>query len=112
MSFNQKITLSEAFEGKNFDNCTIESLVSLLQPHYSGVLYVIDSILYTEPTVEECVARLSKIKTHYDRIRFHINDEGNNPNAQWEVGISNAPGLPSIWLSNKDVVDKLLRLNR
>lgn len=112
MSFNQNITLSEVFGGKTLDNRTIENLVSLLQPHYSGVLYVIDNILYAAPTVEECVARLRQIKTSFERpIRFHITDEGNNPNRQWEVRVANEPRKPSIFLSNKDVVDELVKIS-
>lgn len=84
---------------------TIEYLASLMQPHYQEVLYVLDSILYVEPTVEDCVARFSGwLKRHGP---FKIDMELYNPNLTWLLGNSSDTSA-AIYFFRQDIVDALL----
>lgn len=64
MSVNQKVTLSDVLGLSNTrGGYTMEYVMSLIQPHHTGVLYVTDNILYVTSSVQDCVTQLQNLLT-------------------------------------------------
>ena len=87
---------------------TIEYLGALLQPHHKEVLYVVDGILYAEPTIETCVAKFKNraVKLisvgrysdeHTKQLMLMEDRDDSQPATEW-------------WFFREDVVEALLNM--
>ena len=85
--------------------CAIEYLVSMMQPHYKEVLYVLDNILFIEPTVDDCVTAFHGWRKRHGPFKIDMTID--DPNLIWILGNSSETS-PSIYFFRQDIVDALL----
>ena len=83
---------------------TIEYLAALMQPHHKEVLYVIDSILYTESDVETCVAKFKSQNVKLLLVEHYCDEH----TKQWLL-VENRI-INEWYFFRKDVVDALLNM--
>lgn len=84
---------------------TIEHLASMMQPHYEEVLYVLDNILFVEPTVEDCVNAFHGWRKRHGPFKIDMTID--EPNLIWVLGNSSETSA-SIYFFRQDIVDALL----
>ena len=82
---------------------TIVHLASLIQPYREEVLYVVDEILYVEPSIESF---LKAFKKHNIKLRLRRSSYDDR-NKHW-MFVDDSGHFNEWWFFRKDVVDTLL----